>query len=91
MKLQAKTTFKNPSTLMIMFMPLLLVSILGTAFEQTQHTYTAIVGNIVTLNLVAVTMITFGVTLFEMRKSILMKRIGASAISKPEMMTAMFA
>jgi uncharacterized protein (DUF486 family) len=72
-------------------MPLLLVSIMSTAFQHTAETFTATIGSLVTLNLVAVTMISFGVTLFEMRKSILMKRIGASAISKPEMMTALFA
>jgi hypothetical protein len=71
-------------------MPIIMVSILGTAFGQTSESFTLIVGNIITLNFVAVTMVSFGMSLFEMRKSVLMKRIGASSITKPQMMTAMF-
>jgi uncharacterized protein (DUF486 family) len=90
-RLQFKTTFKNPATMMMVLMPLLLVSIFSTAFTfPDSQAYTAMIGNIITLNLVAVTMLTFGMSLFEMKKSILMKRIGASSITKPQMMIGLF-
>ena len=90
-KLQGKTMIKNPSSLMYVFMPLIMVSILSTVFPYASSTsYTNKISDIVTMNMVAVTMITFGTSLFEMRKSILMKRIGASSISKQSAMGAFF-
>lgn len=90
-KLQAKTMIKNPASFMMVIMPVLFIGIMGTSTPQTTDSFTQIVGNVITMNLIAVTMMTFGYTLFEMKKSIIMKRIGSTQITKTRAMMAFFA
>lgn len=90
-KLQAKTMIKNPASLFMLIMPLIFVSIMGTSMAENDQAYTQIIGNVITMNLIAVTMMTFGYTLFEMKKSIIMKRIGSTQITKTRAMMAFFA
>lgn len=90
-KLQAKTMIKNPASMMMIIMPILFIGIMGTTFGTEKGSMNQIVGNIVTMNMIAVTMMTFGYTLFEMKKSIIMKRIGSTQITKTRAMMAFFA
>ena len=57
---------------------------------DTDAAFNPLVANTIAINLIAVTMLTFGYTLMEMKKSIIMKRIGSTSITKPRAMFSFF-
>jgi len=89
-KLQAVTGMKNPATYMAFVLPLLLVAVMGSIGVTNDQSYMLLIGNIIAINLIAITMMTFGYTLMDMKKSVIIKRIGSTSITKPVAMSAFF-
>ena len=86
-KLQTRTHFKNPSSMMgIIIMTILLAIFAGIA----PNTFSTSVAAVLSISLISMGIMQFGFSLLELRKSVIFKRIGSTAITKPQAMFSLF-
>ena len=82
-KFQYRTWIKSPSSLFSFIIPMLLLLVMAPMTASGAASLTVITGNIITINLISSGLMGFGFSLFEMKKSIIFKRIGSTQITKP--------
>ncbi len=87
LKLQFKTYFKNPSSIMPYILGIMFIAIYGSIDTIN---FTTSIGNVVTLSMMSGALMGFGFRMFEMRRSVIMKRIGSTSISKFGAMMSFF-
>lgn len=85
-KLQARAFFKNPASIFGILISTVLLLIFGTMMNDM----TVVVANVITITIITTGLMSFGMIIFELRKSIIMKRIGATSITKPMAIFAFF-
>lgn len=90
-RLLASTYFKSPGWLMGYITPTLFLGIFATTInDPTGATFTASVASVLTITLITQGIMMFGFNLIELRKSVIFKRIGSTAITKPKAMMSFF-
>ncbi len=96
-KLQIKVLFKNPFLIFDFLIAFIFILIFGSLIQnnaslaleaQKQVAMTSLFGFIVAMLLLNSGMYSFGFSFFSMKESVLLKRIGASKISKPGALSA---
>lgn len=83
-KFQYHTWIKNPGSLFSFAIPLLLLLVMAPMTASGSVDLTTITGNIITINLISTGLMGFGFSMFELKKSVIFKRIGSTQVTKSQ-------
>ncbi len=92
-KLQFRAWIKSPSPVFTFMIPtifLLIMQPIAEASALDTNDITSIIASVVTITMISAGLMNFGFTMFELRKSVIMKRIGSTQMSKPEALVGFF-
>lgn len=94
-KLEFKTLFKNPASIFYILMPVMLLLVLPPSMGIKDPAtglvdIGSIVSSVVSISLISNLTMTFGFALLELKKSVILKRIGSTSITKLEAMSTFF-
>lgn len=94
LKLEFKTLFKNPASLFYVLFPVMLLLVLPPTMGQVDAdgnvNIASIVSSVISISLMSNLTMTFGFALLELKKSVILKRIGSTSITKFEAMSTFF-
>lgn len=89
-KLQARAWIKSPSPIFTFMIPTIFLLIMQPIAENSASGVTGVIASVITITMISAGLMNFGFTMFELRKSVIMKRIGSTQMSKPEALVGFF-
>ncbi len=92
-KMQARTFLRNPSSVFFIIFPIIMMTVLGSVStnglppEAASQTMLIVITNVITITTMSTLLTNFGSNFMELKRSVIIKRLGSTQVTKFEALT----